>query len=131
MESSGDKSNYQPPLPEDNHGATKLWGVQYREVTPQEIEMFGNELRHKHVKMTCEFIEVSDTWVRILLGNNHRFVGIMVYDSDNNCFQYVFANKNMHGRALLQKKNGDILRLIGKIKRVKGEYMFMIGEIHE
>jgi len=33
-ESSGDKSNYQPPLPENNHDATKLWGVQYKEVTP-------------------------------------------------------------------------------------------------
>ena len=26
-ESSGDKSNYQPPLPEYNHGATKSVGV--------------------------------------------------------------------------------------------------------
>lgn len=122
------KSNYQPPLPENNHDATKSWGVQYREVTSKEIETFGNELLGKLVEIACKFSEVSDVWVRNLLRDD-RFVGIMVDDSDNNYFQYVFANKKKYGRTLLQMKKGDRLRLIGKVQRVEDRYVFMVEEI--
>ncbi|MBW2648046.1 MAG: hypothetical protein JRE23_18150 [Deltaproteobacteria bacterium] len=113
------------PSPEYLHGATESGGVQYCEVTPKEIETFGNELLGKRVEMACKFSGVSDTWVRILLGDN-RFVGFHVRDK---LFQFVFANKEKCGRALLHLKSGDRLRLIGKVQRVQGTYVFMVEEI--
>ena len=41
----------------------------------------------------------------------------------------LFANKEKYGRALIQMKSGDRLRLIGKVQRVQGTYVFMVEEI--
>ena len=61
--------------------------------------------------------------------HDNRFVGVIVYDSNDVFFQYVFANKEKYGRALLQMKKGDLLRLIGKVQKVEDIYVFMVEEI--
>ena len=62
------------------------------------------------------------------MGDN-RFVGFHVRDSNYELFQFVFANKEKCGRALLHLRSGDRLRLIGKVQRVQGTYVFMVEEI--
>jgi len=64
------------------------------------------------------------------LGDN-RFVGFHVRDSNYALFQFVFANKEKYGRALLQMKTGDRLRLIGKVQRVQSTCVFMVEEIRK
>ncbi len=104
-----------------------------KDVTAKEIETFGKELVGKPCVMRCKFQMVSDTWVRNLLRDD-RFVGFFVIDSKGEQFQFVFADKEKHGRKLIAMNRGENLLLIGKVQTVESSvrtkyYAFMVEEI--
>lgn len=99
-----------------------------KEVTAKEIETFGNELLDKPCEMVCTLDEVSNTWVRLWL-EDAGVVGLFVTDDKGDLFQHVFANKSRFGDKLKMMRKGDSLRLIGTVKRVKKNYVFMVDDI--
>jgi len=96
--------------------------------TVKEIETFGNDMLGQHVQMMCEFREVSNTWVRLLL-RDESYIGFDVRDVNGDLFQFAFASKATYGRDLLKLKRGDRIRLIGEIKRVENEFVLIADEI--
>ena len=97
-------------------------------VTAKEIETFGKNLQGKVVQMTATLCEVSDTWVRLKLEDD-RAVGLYVWDSKGDLFQYAFASKEKYGRALLQLKKGDKMLLTGTVRSVDETYVLMVHNI--
>jgi len=99
-----------------------------RTVTAKEIETFGGDIVGQRRQMACRFIEVSDTWVRLLLRDD-RYVGLMVTDEKGTIFQYSFAKKDKYGKELVDLKAGTGMRLIGTIAIVDATYVFLVEEI--
>jgi hypothetical protein len=108
--------------------STKVAQAQGTNVTAKEIEIFGNDLQGKSIEMIAKFDEVSDTFVRLMLKDNN-FVGFRVIDSKGNLFQFAFANKEKYGRTLLQMKNGDDMRLTGRVREIDTQYVFLVETI--
>jgi hypothetical protein len=100
-------------------------------ITSKEIETFGNDMLGKQVQMICRFGELDNTWVRLFLGpiNSDRDVGFSVYDQKGDLFQYAFADKAKYGRALLNLKQGQEIRIVGGILKVEDRYFLLASEI--
>ena len=100
-------------------------------VTAKKIETFGKELTGKRIQMSAQLDRVSDTWVKSLLNNDERLVGLMVRDKNGDLFQFVVANKDKYGLILLEMKRGQDIQLTGKILRVEDTFFLFAEDIQQ
>ena len=100
-------------------------------VTAKKIETFGKELTGKRIQMSAQLDRVSDTWVKSLLNNDERLVGLMVRDKNGDLFQFVVANKDKYGLILLEMKRGQVIQLTGKILRVEDTFFLVAEDIQQ
>lgn len=98
------------------------------ETTAKEIEVYGKELEGKQRMITGKFVQVSNTWVELLLKDD-SYVGFYVTDGKGALFQYSYAKKDKFGKLLLDLNRNDKLQISGRIQKVDICYSLMIEEI--